>query len=70
MSFEMEADQDALSCLLEGHETTRGLYVRIWGKHLIVDGGMLYPVWEEAFGPDGRRLSGPTGRCKNQIEFV
>ena len=36
MSFEMEADQDALSCLLEGHETTRGLYVRIWGKHLIV----------------------------------
>ena len=55
MSFEMEADQDALSCLLEGHETTRGLYVRIWGKHLIVDR-------EEA--------SGPTGRCKNQIEFV
>ena len=45
MSFEMEADQDALSCFLEGHETTRGLYVRIWGKHLIVDR-------EEAFGPD------------------
>jgi len=46
MSFEMEADQDALSCLLEGHETTRGLYVRAWGKHLIVGR-------EEAFGPDG-----------------
>ena len=40
------AAQDALSRLLEAGETTRGVYVRVWGKHLIVGR-------EEALGPNG-----------------
>lgn len=46
MSFEMEAAQETLSRLLEGDETTRGVYVRIYGKSLMV--GRMEP-----FGPDG-----------------
>ena len=46
MSFEMAAAQETLSRLLQGEQTTRGLYVRVWGKHLIVGR-------EEPWGPDG-----------------
>jgi hypothetical protein len=46
MSFERKADQDRLSRLLEAGETTRGMYVRVYGKHLIVGR-------EEPFGPHG-----------------
>ncbi len=46
MSFELKAAQQSLFHLLEAGETTRGMYIRIYGKHLIVGR-------DEAFGPNG-----------------
>ena len=46
MSFEMELASETLSSLLEAKEVTRGLYVRVWGKNLIVGR-------EEPWGHDG-----------------
>ena len=43
----MRAAQQSLSRFLEAGETTRGMYVRIYGKHLIVGR-------EEPFGPNGQ----------------
>ncbi len=46
MNFEMEAAEEGLSRLLEDDESTRGLYIRIYGKHLILGR-------EEPWGPNG-----------------
>ena len=46
MSFEMEVAEEALCQLLEVDDITRGLYVRVWGKHLILGR-------EEPWGPNG-----------------
>lgn len=46
MNFEMLAAQQSFSRLLEAAETTRGMYVRVYGRHLIVGR-------EEPLGPNG-----------------
>lgn len=45
MTSQLEAARDRLLSRLDEHESTRGLYVRIHGKHLILGR-------REAFGPD------------------
>jgi hypothetical protein len=46
MNFEMLAAEDRLSQLLEAEPTTRGMYIRVYGKNLILGR-------EEPFGPNG-----------------
>jgi hypothetical protein len=47
MKAERQIAQTQLSQLLEAHETTAGMYVRVHGDHLIAGR-------KEAFGPDNK----------------
>lgn len=46
MNFEMAAAEEALSRLLRNDKITRGLYIRIYGQHLILGR-------QEPWGPHG-----------------